>query len=81
MQENYDTGAPKKPTNITVNSDLLRIAKELKINISATLEEALAEQVKIRKKQAWMEENREAMHTYNEFIEQNGLFSDHVKKF
>ncbi len=31
MQENYDTGAPEKPTNITVNSDLLRIAKELKI--------------------------------------------------
>ena len=41
MPTTYDTSAPKKPTNLTVNSDLLRIAKALKINVSATLEHAL----------------------------------------
>ena len=39
----YDTSAPRKPTNLTVNSDLMRKAKERKINVSSVLEIALAE--------------------------------------
>ena len=37
MSTLYNTNAPKKPTNLTVNSDLLSQAKDYKINLSATV--------------------------------------------
>ena len=81
MQENFDTNTPKKPTNLTINSDLLRIAKTLKINISATLEEALIQKVRVQKQNVWLEENKQAIESYNDFVDKNGTFSDHVRKF
>jgi antitoxin CcdA len=81
MRKNFDTGAPKRPTNLTVNSDLLDTAKKLKINISATLEEALAIKVRQEMSNAWLEENKAAIKQYNEFIKENGVFSDGLRKF
>ena len=81
MQEYYDSSAPKKPTNLTVNSDLLRVAKALQINLSATFETALVERVKRAAQCKWLEENSEAIQSYNDFIERNGAFSDHVRQF
>ena len=49
MSSLYNTNAPKKPTNLTVNSDLLKQAKDYKINISATLKTALADALKAKK--------------------------------
>ncbi|MAR90076.1 MAG: hypothetical protein CML06_04230 [Pseudomonadales bacterium] len=46
MQQPYNTQAPKKPTNVSINSDLLSKAKALKINLSSTLESALIELVR-----------------------------------
>ncbi|MFZ4617014.1 MAG: type II toxin-antitoxin system CcdA family antitoxin [Rectinemataceae bacterium] len=43
MQVVFDSNAPKKPTNLSINSDLLNQAKNLHINVSAVLESALAE--------------------------------------
>jgi antitoxin CcdA len=77
----FDTTAPKRPTNLTVNSDLLEVAKRLKINISATLEEALVRKVQQEKTDAWLAENKAAIEQYNEFIEENGVFSDGLRKF
>lgn len=77
----YNTNAPKKPTNLTVNSDLLSQAKELKINLSATFEFALAEVLKKKKIQFWKEENKESILSYNELIEDYGLFSDESRTF
>lgn len=37
----FDAQATKKPTNLRINSDLLAKAKDLKINLSSTLEAAL----------------------------------------
>ena len=37
MAELYNTAAPKKAANLSVNSDLLRKTRELNINLSATL--------------------------------------------
>ena len=81
MITTYNTSAPKKPTNLTVNSDLLRIAKELKINVSATLEQALADKVREQQRQVWLTENQQAIDDYNQFVENNGNFSDGIRKF
>ena len=77
----YNLNAPKKPTNLTINSDLLDKAKELKINISSVLEHALVERVKQTKRDEWLKENAESIANYNTQIESFGLFSDNVRTF
>lgn len=77
----YDTQAPKKPTNVSINKDLLEKARGLNINLSATLEHALAEQLKAEQRAQWLRENADAIQTYNQFVETNGTFSDSVRKF
>jgi antitoxin CcdA len=81
MSTLYNVNAPKKPTNLTVNRDLLTQAKEYKINLSATLETALSEALKSKKVDLWKEENREAIESYNTILEEYGLFSDEIRMF
>lgn len=81
MQKLYDTKAPKKPTNLSINSDLLRVAKELDINISATLEAKLIELVKAQAKDKWLKDNQNAIRSYNQHVEDNGVFSDEFRSF
>jgi len=77
----YNENAPKKPTNLTVNTDLLSQAKALNVNISSILESALIETLKQKKREKWLLDNADAIQSYNEVIEQNGLFSDGIRTF
>jgi antitoxin CcdA len=77
----YDRTAPKKPTNLTINSDLLVKAKDLQINISAVLESALEETLKQKKKQEWLSQNTESIDGYNKSINSFGVFSDDLRTF
>jgi antitoxin CcdA len=77
----YDVQAPKKATNLSVNSDLLKKAKALDINLSAALEQALEELVKTRQKEAWLKENHEAIEKYNKHVDEYGVFSDGLRNF
>ena len=81
MLQIYDEKAPKKSTNLSINSDLLKKARSLKINLSATLEHALALRVKEAAREIWLEENREAIKTLNDLTDKNGLFSDSYRTF
>jgi antitoxin CcdA len=81
MQNLYNSDAPKKPTNLSVNSDLLKKTKALNINLSATLEQALREKLAITVKKKWKNENKRAIQAYNDFVEENGLFSDEYRTF
>ena len=81
MASVYDLSAPKKPTNLTVNSDLLAQAKALGINLSAVLEHSLIQEVKKRKTEAWLQENRAAIETYNQDFSERGAFSDGLRCF
>ena len=81
MSYAYDTQAPKRPTNASINSDLLAKAKGFNINLSATLEHALAEQLRAEQRAQWLRENADAIQAYNQFVETNGTFSDSVRKF
>jgi antitoxin CcdA len=77
----YDRNAPKKPTNLTVNSDLLSKAKDLKINISAVLETALADTLVDQKRKQWIAKNAQSIDEYNEAIQSLGVFSDSLRSF
>lgn len=81
MNYAYNTKAPKKATNVSINSDLLEKAKGLNINLSATLEHALAEQLRTEQRAQWLRDNADAIQAYNQFVETNGTFSDSVRKF
>lgn len=81
MHESYNRDAPKKPANLSVNSDLLRKAKDYGLNLSAIMEVALAEEVKKRQREQWREENAGAVAAYNEHVAENGVFSDKLRSF
>ena len=72
----YDTEAPKKATNLSINSDLLKKAKSYNINLSKNFELYLNELVKNRVEEAWKNESREAIEEYNARVEEHGVFSD-----
>ncbi len=80
MHHIYNHSAPKKPTNLSVNSDLLTKARDLKINLSATLESALEVQVRLSAREEWLKENKKAITSLNELVENNGLFSDSYRE-
>lgn len=77
----FDAAAPRKAVNLTVNSDLLQHARALNINLSATLEGALVEEIRKREQAAWLAANREAIAGYNELVEGEGVFSDQLRSF
>ena len=77
----FNPAAPKKPTNLSINADLLQQAKRLNINLSQTLEQHLAEVVRQAQRSQWLEENRGALEEYNRRIETGGTFSDGLRRF
>ena len=81
MQQIYDTNAPKKPTNLSINSDLLSEAKALKINLSATLEAALLNELKAARRDKWLVENKQAIDACNKLADTHGLFADKHRLF
>jgi antitoxin CcdA len=81
MQTLYDTNAPKKPTNLSINSDLLKKTKLLNINLSATLEQALRTKLAEKEAESWSSNNKMAIKAYNNFVEKNGLFGDEYRSF
>ena len=81
MDTAYDTKASKKATNLSVNADLLSRARELDINLSATLEQALVEVLRQRQRERWLAENRGAIAAYNDHVEKYGDFSEGVRTF
>ena len=81
MSRTYDQLAPRKPTNLSVNEDLLARARAHNINLSATLEQALIEALRRKEREAWLAENQAAIERYNQRVEQDGLFSDTLRSF
>ena len=81
MESLFDRSAPKKATNLSVNRDLLRQARELGVNLSQALEQRLAEIVAEERRQQWLAENKEAIEAYNRRIAEKGAFSDGLRRF
>lgn len=77
----YNASSNKKATNLSVNVDLLRQARNEHINLSATLEHALVELLRKRKRTRWRVENRAAIAAYNERVERRGVFGDNHRRF
>ncbi len=81
MPQIYDENASKKATNLSINSDLLLRARRLKINLSATLEHALEDELRRAEQGNWLKNNKKAINELNELANNNGLFSDAYRDF
>lgn len=81
MEPLFDQNAPKKPTNLSLNSDLLQKSKAMNINLSATLEKALKDMLAQDKAEKWADNNKNAIRAYNDFVEEHGCFGDEYREF
>lgn len=81
MHNLYDKAAPKKATNLSINSNLLSKARDLDINLSATLESALEDKIRETSRQKWLEENKAALKNCNALADKHGLFADKHRPF
>lgn len=68
--ENLST---RKATNLTLDAALLAEAKALSVNVSRAAETGIAEAVRAEKERLWLEENREALESWNAWVNENGL--------
>lgn len=63
----------KKATNVSLSENLLSEARELSINISKAAEAGLAQEIARRRTELWLRENKKAIDSSNDYVEQNGL--------
>lgn len=68
----FDKSA-KRSANLSLNAQVLDMARELGMNVSATVDALLAEEVRKRYWERWNEENKAAIEHYNARIEREGL--------
>ncbi|MCX7099329.1 MAG: type II toxin-antitoxin system CcdA family antitoxin [Methylococcales bacterium] len=81
MKQVSNPPALKRPTNVSINSELLLQAKQFKINLSATIEAALIGAINAKQRELWMRENEAAIGTYKQMVEDTGVFSDGQRSF
>lgn len=65
--------APKKATNLSLNSGVLQAARDMGMNISQTVDALLADEVKRVYWEQWNERNKTAIDAYNARIAKHGL--------
>lgn len=75
------SGGPTRPTNVTLSSALVDEAKALGVNISQAATSGLEQAVAWKRSERWLEENGEALDSFNEYIEQNGLPLERFRLF
>ena len=73
--------APKRAVNLSLNSQVLDLAKEMGMNISQTVDQLLSAEVQRQYWERWQTDNAKAIAEYNARIEREGLFSDRVRTF
>lgn len=71
----------KRAVNVSIQAELLEAARAADINLSATLEVALADQLRMRRRDRWLTENKAAIEAYNSDVDDNGSFGDNVRGF
>ena len=77
----YRKDAQKKPTNLSINSDLLAKSRKMKINLSALLEAALTEKLAQAENERWQARNKLAIVAYNNMVEEQGCFGASTRDF
>ena len=68
-----DDTAPKKNTNLSLPDTLVEEARSLGINLSRAAARGLAEEIAEKRAAQWLEENRDAIAGWNDYVGKHGL--------
>ena len=79
--EDAKPNAGRRATNVSLSRNHLAEARELGINISQACERGLTAAIAEKRTQRWLAENREAMDSYNRYVEENGLPLENLRLF
>ncbi len=63
----------RKPTNLSLDEDLVSAARALNVNVSRAAEEGIARAIRAERERRWREENAEAVRQSNDYVEKHGL--------
>lgn len=72
---------PRKPTNILLDAALVEEARELGVNISVASALGLEQAVKKARAERWLEENKAALESSNEWMREHGLPLEEYRLF
>jgi antitoxin CcdA len=76
-----DIAPPRRTVSLRVDATVLREARDYHLNLSATLERALVEQLRQLRAERWLAENKDGVAAYNALVEQHGAFADTLRNF
>ena len=71
----------RKPTNLTLDSALIASAKDLGINLSQAAEAGIRHKIAEAQTELWKRENKKALQSSNEFVDQHGLPFKSARQF
>jgi len=73
--------AATRPTNVSLDAELVAEAKALGVSISRSANEGLAKAVKEARWAKWREENAAAIAAYNAYVEEHGILFEEYRQF
>jgi len=71
----------RKPTNLSIDSELLEEAKAMDVNLSRAAESGLKVAVAAAKAELWAANNASSLASSNEFVEKHGLPLNKYRQF
>ena len=73
--------AIRQPANLSIDSNLMREAKGIDVNVSRAAEAGIAEAVAAEKTRLWKLENRATMDAWNDYIDKTGIPLQEYRQF
>jgi antitoxin CcdA len=70
--------SPKSPVNVSIDREILALAKEMNVNLSQALEAALRKLTEEERTKRLREKYREAIESHNAFYEKYGTLSEAI---
>ncbi len=67
---------PKKPVNVSVDAEVLKVAKDMNINLSQAMEDTLRNLTEDERARRFYEENKAFIDRHNELAEKYGTLSE-----
>jgi len=75
------SASAKKAVNLTIAAGLVDAARSADINLSATLERALEDELRRARREQWLADNAAGMAAYNELVDEHAVFGDALRSF
>jgi len=69
---------PKRAVNLSIDAEILKIAKEMRLNLSQALEDALRKLTEEERIRRYREEHKAHFESYNAYIERNGVLGEEL---